>query len=106
MVRKSKDIEIPPSLSVPGMQVAGVEFKPREDEQEKALRLHKERITFYFKDIGTYTFGICFLAAVAIYCFWALFDKTTTAEERRYVWSAISAVLGGIVGIFFGRNTK
>src|SRR5437879_6518657 len=47
------------------------EVQPIEDEQEKALRLHKERYSFWIKDIGTYAFGIAFLIAFACYCFWA-----------------------------------
>ena len=98
MPRKPKDLDFPTSfsvpgmqLSVPGMQLANLEFKAVEDEREKALRLHRERYSFWIKDIGTYAFGIAFLTAIACYCFWALFDKSTTPEERRYVWAAISA---------------
>jgi hypothetical protein len=106
MPRKPKDIEVPPSLHVPGMRAVNLELKPVEDEQEKELRLHKERYNFWIKEVGTYAFGIAFLVAIACYCFWALFDRSTTLEERRYVWSAVSAVMGAIVGTFFGRSTK
>ncbi len=101
-----RKVDLPTSITVPGMRLGSVELIRIEDEQEKALRLHKERLTFYFKEIGTYVFGFLFLAVTAFYCFWALFDKSTTPEERRYVWAAISAVMGGIVGIVFGRSTK
>jgi len=101
-----RKVNPPASVSVPGMRLASVELKPIEDEQETALRLHKERLTFYFKDIRTYVFGFLFLTIVTFYCFWALFDKSTTPEDRRYVWAAISAVMGGIVGVVFGRSTK
>ncbi|MHB1560302.1 MAG: hypothetical protein ACYC61_22860 [Isosphaeraceae bacterium] len=101
-----RQVSVPSSISVQGMRVSGIELKPNEDKDEKALRLHKERLTFYFKDIGTYVFGFIFLAAIAVYCFWVLLDKSTSAEERRYAWAAISAVMGGIVGVVFGRSTK
>jgi hypothetical protein len=109
MATKPKDLPVPVLPSAPaGMEVSEytIGYRRAEDEQEKAQRLHKERVNFYFKDIGTYLFGLLFLSVITIYCFWALFDKTTTPEERRYVWAAISAVMGGIVGTFFGRSTK
>jgi hypothetical protein len=103
MARQPKDIVIPQQA---GLDLEKLEFKRTEDEQEKIQRLRKELLSFYFKEIGTYIFGFLFLAVTAFYCFWALFDKSTTPEERRYVWSAISAVMGGIVEIVFGRSTK
>ena len=33
------------------------QIKTREDKDEKVLRLQKERISFYVKDIGNYSFG-------------------------------------------------
>jgi hypothetical protein len=108
MPGKPKNVSVPVFPSVPDMEVSeySIGYRSIEDEQEKALRLHKERYSFWIKDIGTYAFGIAFLTAIVYYCFWALFDKSTTPEERRYVWAAISAVIGGIVGTFFGRSTK
>jgi hypothetical protein len=108
MPSKPKNVSVPVFPSVPGMEVSeySVAYRPVEDEQERALRLHKERYIFWVRDIGTYAFGIFFLSMVALYCFWALFDRSTTPEERRYVWAAISAVMGGIVGTFFGRSMK
>jgi hypothetical protein len=102
MVRQPKQLVIPQPEGVD----VDVTFKRREDEQEKALSLEKERWTFFVKELGAYAFGFLFLAASGFYCFWALFDRSTTLEERRYVWTAISALMGGIVGTFFGRSTK
>jgi hypothetical protein len=42
----------------------------------------------------------------SFYCYWVLFTPSTTPEERRYAWSALSAVMGAIVGIVYGRSTK
>lgn len=95
-----------PPTSVSGAPVFNIDPGAIEDDDERDLRLHKERLAFYFKDIGTYVFGFIFLAAIAVYCFWVLLDKSTSAEERRYAWAAISAVMGGIVGVVFGRSTK
>lgn len=94
------------TFKIENMDLHKVEYQRTEDDEERALRLHKERLTFYFKDLGTYVFGFLFLAAIAVYCFWVLLDKSTSPEERRYAWAAISAVMGGIVGVVFGRSTK
>lgn len=83
-----------------------VTYKRREDRQEKDLRLHKEKLTFYFRDIPAYVFGFIFLGVSAFYCYWVLFTPSTSQEERRYAWSALSAVMGGIVGVVYGRSTK
>lgn len=89
-----------------GVDLDRLEFKRTEDEQEKALRLHKEKLLFYFKELPAYVFGFAFLGVSAFYCYWVLFTPSTSPEERRYAWSALSAVLGGIVGIVYGRSTK
>ena len=109
MATKPKDLPVPVLPSAPaGMEVSeyNIGYRRAEDEQEKAQRLHKERVDFYLKDIGTYLLVLIFLSVITIYCFWALFDRSTTLEQRRYAWAAISAVMGGIVGTFFGRSTK
>jgi hypothetical protein len=41
-----KKVDVPKSIPLEGMQVSSVEFKPIEDQHEKALRLHKERVSF------------------------------------------------------------
>jgi hypothetical protein len=83
-----------------------LQFKTREDNEEKVLRLHKERISFYVKDIGTYSFGFLFLLSIVTYCFWVLVSSASSADEKQRAWTAIWSVLGGVVGIFFGRVTK
>jgi len=42
--------------SIKDLEVKSIELKPPEDEQEKTLRLHKERLSFYFKELGTLVF--------------------------------------------------
>ena len=103
MPRSSKDIVIPQPA---GLDLDKLEFKRSEDEREKALRLHKEKLTFYFRDLLAYTFGFMFLGVASFYCYWVLFTPSTTPEERRYAWSALSGVMGAIVGIVYGRSTK
>jgi hypothetical protein len=89
-----------------GIELEKLEFKRSEDEAEKVLRLHKEKLTFYFRVLLAYVFGFVFLAVVSFYCYWVLFTPSTTPEERRYAWSVLSAVMGAIVGIVYGRSTK
>jgi len=83
-----------------------LQLKTTEETDEKALRLHKERMSFYIKDAGTYTFGLLFLVATVAYCFWVLVSKSASAVEKQQAWTAVWAVLGGVVGLFFGRATK
>jgi len=50
----SKKVDVSTSPLFEGMRLSNVELKPIEDEQERALRLHKEKYSFYFKDMATY----------------------------------------------------
>jgi hypothetical protein len=103
--KKVKELPVP-AFQLPGMKYAELRLTPVEDEHEQALRLHKERLSFWVKDIGTYVFAALVLLCIAILCFWKLTDKSTTPEELRYAWAAISAIMGGIVGTVFGKSTK
>lgn len=102
MPRPVRKLELPQPHGVD----VEVTLKRREDKQEKALRLHKEKLTFYFRDLLAYVFGFAFLAVASFYCYWVLSTPSTTLEERRYAWSALSGVMGAIVGIVYGRSTK
>jgi hypothetical protein len=47
-----KKSDISTATPIGGLDVKSVELKSPEDEQEKALRLHKERLNFYVKEMG------------------------------------------------------
>ena len=96
------------SKAIPGLEhlpLEKVEYKRPEDEQEKALRLHKERIGFYLKDVGITILGVVFLLAIGGYCLWVLTGNSAPAEKD-WARSAITSILAGIVGYIFGKTTK
>ncbi len=88
------------------MQIKNIEFEPIEDEQERALRLHKERMGFYFKELGSWLVGFVFVLAIGLFCFWVLVRVDSPPSEKDRAWSALSAILGGIVGFLFGKVAK
>ena len=97
------------SKAIPGLEslpLEKVEYKRPEDEQEKALRLHKERLGFYIKDVGIWIFGVVFLMAIGSYCLWVLTSNSAAPTEKDWVRSAITSILAGIVGYIFGKTTK
>src|SRR5437899_1359210 len=108
MPRKPRDFDVPGSAPFPprGMQYVSAELRPIEDEREKAERLHKERLGFYIKDVGTWLLGFFFVIAIGLFCFWLLLRIDTPSVERDWARSALSAILGGIVGFLFGKVAK
>ncbi len=68
MPSTSKKADVSKSLPVGDLEVKSIEFKLPEDEQEKALRLHKERISFYIKDVVIWIFGVVCLVVTGSYC--------------------------------------
>jgi hypothetical protein len=101
---RKTNVEAP--VSVPGMQIRNIEFKPIEDEQEKTLRLHKERVGFYVKEIGTWLLGFFFVIAIGFFCFWVLVRNESASVEKDWARSGLTAILGGIVGFLFGKVVK
>jgi hypothetical protein len=106
MPSNPRKADLPTSYSIPGMRVGNIQFERVEDEQEKVQRLHKERLGFYVKEIGTWLLGFFFVIAIGLFCFWVLLRMDTPPVERDWARSALSALLGGIVGFLFGKVAK
>jgi hypothetical protein len=51
MPPKPKEVNVPASSPVAGMKATKLEYQAVEDDQEKALRLHKDRLSFYVKEL-------------------------------------------------------
>jgi hypothetical protein len=81
-----------------------LQLKTPEDDEEKKLRLHKEFLNFYVKDLAPYGLAILFVVAMGTYRFVVLIRSNSTPEEKQRAWAALSAILAGVVGVVFGKS--
>src|SRR5262245_37451622 len=105
MTSKPRKAEIAP-LSVPGMELKALEYKPVEDDQERSQRLRKEMLNFFVKDLLIWIIGCLFIILTGLYCFWVLIRTNSPPADKERAWSAFMAILGGIVGLLFGKAAK
>jgi hypothetical protein len=70
MAPKPKEVNVPASPVVAGMKATKLEYQALEDDQEKALRLHKERWTFYVKELLPWAMATIFLGAAWAFSLW------------------------------------
>jgi hypothetical protein len=85
-----------------------VEFqlKTAEDAEEKKLRLRKDFLGFLVKDLAPYVLAMGFVIAIGWYCFVVLNRSGSTPEEKQRAWSALTAILGLVVGVITGKAMK
>ncbi len=89
------------SKAFPGLEdlpLSKVEYKLPEDEQEKKLRLHKERWSFYLSALLVAVFVVC--------CLVFLFNPQASAAEKDWARSAVASIMGVVFGYVFGKATK
>lgn len=96
----------PLSVVPEDMRVETYILKPVEHEKEMALRLHKDKVGFYIKDEGIWIFGSLCVLAIGAYCLWVLTSASSATAEKDWARSAISSILGGIIGFIFGKTAK
>src|SRR4051812_9892028 len=97
------------SQAIPGlgdMTLDKAEYKRPEDEQDKKLRLHKERVSFYVKDVGAWIFGFLFLATLSYYCFWVLFGSSSVPADKEFAKSIVAPILTALLGFMVGKALK
>ena len=97
------------SKAIPGLEdlpLEKVEYKRPEVEQVKALRLHKERLFFYFKDLGTMGFSALVVSVAVFCCLVFLFNPQSAPVEKDWARSVLMLVLTGAIGFAFGKATK
>jgi hypothetical protein len=104
MAPKPKEISIPDAPTVAGMKAKKVEYEAIEDEQEKELRLHKERWTFYVKELlpfglATFFLGVAWLVSLAV-----LVRPSFSPAEKDWARTTFTAVTSGAAGILFGKQ--
>jgi hypothetical protein len=106
MPSTSKKADVSKSFPIGDLVVKSIEFKLPEDEQEKALRLHKERWTFYVKDLATLGFSALLVIVAMICCLVFLFDPKASAAEKGLAGSIFMSIVTGAIGFAFGKTTK
>jgi hypothetical protein len=106
MTPKPRRAEIAAPVSVLGLELKTLEHKPIESEQEKAQRLRKEMLNFYFKDVLTWAIGCLFIVLAVLYGFSVLIRTDSLPADKERARSAFMAILGGIVGLLFGKAAK
>jgi hypothetical protein len=100
-----KKVDIP-AEAFDGMKVSKFEMEQVESEDEKALRLLKERLSFYWKGLGALGFAAMLVLATAVFCFVVLWNTQPNAPERQWAQTVLSAIVTGSVGYAFGKNSK
>jgi hypothetical protein len=107
MAATPKKADVNKALSgMENMTLEKAEFKRPEDEQEKALRLQKERWSFFVKEMGTLGFAAILVAVAVACCLVFLFNPQSSAVEKEWARSVLMSVLTGAVGFAFGKATK
>jgi hypothetical protein len=104
MPQAPKKLDVSAAITSGDLKVERIELKPPEDEQEKALRLKREHVLFYARDLAPWVFGYGVLAAIFVYCMGSLVWGDPTSRDR--AWSAVAAILTGVIGYIFGRSAK
>jgi hypothetical protein len=106
MPSKTKDVDV---VSVPvavstGMKAKKVELEAPEDEQEKALRLHKERYSFYAKELSVWALTPAFITTALVLCLWMIVGAGWSPAEKEWARTGFMAIVSGAVGVFFGKQ--
>lgn len=104
MAGRPKEVNVPASLPVTGMKATKIEYQAEEDEQEKALRLHKDRFSFYAKDLSVSILAPLFIAGAWFFCLWILASGGFSPVEKERAWTAFMAIVTGAVGVYFGKQ--
>ncbi len=57
-----------------------------------------ERGVRLFKDVAFFLVAIGFVVVIAGLCVWTVTSKETSAEEKKWAMSVLSAAAGGVIG--------
>jgi len=103
--KQSHTIDLATALSKADLQ-ADVHFKTPEDPDEKALRIHKDKIGFYIKEVLPYVLGAIFLCVIAAYCSLVMFQPSWPKDDRAWAQTIFTSITSGIIGMIFGKSLK
>jgi hypothetical protein len=96
---KKVDLE---AFVVPGTQI-DFSIKSVEDADEKRHRLRKEFLGFLVKDVGPYGLAGLVVAVIGVYSLIVLRDARLEVADREWARQSLTAILGGVVGVAFGK---
>jgi hypothetical protein len=104
MPTNPKEVNVPASLRVTGMKATKLEYQAIEDEEEKALRLRKDSLSFYFKELSVWILAPLFIVIAWCVCLWILISGGFSATEKEWARTVFMAITSGAVGVFFGKQ--
>jgi hypothetical protein len=82
---------------------------PREEPTEREARLEIERATAAHKRRIDFALHIAAFVVVGValsLCVWAIVRDGSTAEDKRWATTLLTAIVTGFVGYVTGRSTK
>jgi hypothetical protein len=80
-----------------------MELIPRELPADAVARRKLEFWSFLVKELLPHLAAIVVIFFIAIFCFMILIDPKSSPENQQRAWTAITAILTGIVGYIFGK---
>ncbi len=101
---KPKEVSVLASSPVAGMKATKLEYQAVEDEQEKALRLHKERINFYLKEVLPWGLAMIFISGAWAYSLWMILKNEASSAEKDRAWTIFTSITSAAAGILFGKQ--
>jgi hypothetical protein len=81
-----------------------IQVKTTEDEQEKSLRLHKDRWGFYAKEVSVWILAPVFITGAWLFCVGIITGNGWSPVEKERAWIAFMSITTGAVGVFFGKQ--
>jgi hypothetical protein len=103
---KNGKIDLNDLASKPDHQLSIV---PREEPSEREARLEIERANAAHKRRINFALHIAAFVVVGValcLCVWAIVREVSTAEDKRWATTLLTAIVTGFVGYVTGRSTK
>jgi hypothetical protein len=103
MAERAKTTDFSKLLNQGDLDV-NVQLKTPEDDQEKALRLHKDQFSFYAKDLSVWILAPLIIMGAWCFCLWILISSGFSPVEKQQAWSFFTTITAGAIGVFFGKQ--
>lgn len=72
--------------------------KPSEDPADAA---HRRR-----KDLALFMFALLGAGAIGAYCLWVLIEPSTSADDKKWAQSVLTAIITGLIGYLTGKSAR